>query len=67
MKQDQTELQAIAAAIEEMGRAIDRLGVRLSAVAATDPRDLLHTIATELHEGFDLVTAALERMNELKP
>jgi hypothetical protein len=47
-----------------MGRAIDRLGVRLSAVAATDPREILTTIAGELHEGFDLITAALERMAE---
>jgi uncharacterized protein YqgV (UPF0045/DUF77 family) len=64
MNTTQDGLKSIAAAIEEMGRAIDRLGIRLSAVAATDPREILTTIAGELHEGFDLITAALERMAE---
>jgi len=63
----ENDLQAIAAAIEEMGRAIDRLGIRLSAVAATDPRETLDKIAGELHEGFDLITVAIERLSEPKP
>lgn len=63
----ENDLRAIAAAIEEMGKAIDRLGIRLSAVAATDPRDTIHAISTELNEGFDMITAALERMRESKP
>jgi hypothetical protein len=57
-------LMAILIAIEELGKAVDRVGIRLSAI---DPKGALEPLVTELHEGFDLITVAIERLSETKP
>ena len=60
----EVSLTAILIAIEELGKAVDRVGIRLSAI---DPKGALEPLVTELHEGFDLITVAIERLSEPKP
>jgi hypothetical protein len=66
VKGDELEvsLTAILIAIEELGKAVDRVGIRIGAI---DPKGALDLLVTEVHEGFDLITVAIERLSEPKP
>jgi uncharacterized Fe-S cluster-containing radical SAM superfamily enzyme len=57
-------LLGIANAIEELAKAVDRVGIRIGAI---DPKGALDLLVTEVHEAADMVTVAIERLSDPKP